>query len=273
MNQLVRGEPPKRNVLGVMVTAIEPPLAVAEILAAARDRRGLSVTATAVHGLMTGVEDDEHRYRLNSFDMVLPDGQPVRWALNLLHRCGLRERVAGPDLMWRVCQAASTEGLPVYFFGSTAETLGKLTQQLTRRLGNLIVAGTTPSRFHRQTEAETKAVAATIRASGAAVVFVGLGCPRQEVWTYENRDLLGLPVVAVGAAFDFHAGTIPRAPKILGRLGLEWLFRLTLEPRRLWRRYLRLNPLFLGLLALQAANIRRFDPGGSRAPLTPERYG
>ncbi len=273
MNQPDRCAMRKRNVLGVMVTAIEAYHAVAEILEAARTRRGLSVTATAVHGLMTGVEDSEQRYRLNQFDMVLPDGQPVRWALNLLHGCRLRERVAGPDLMWRVCGAAAREGLPVYFYGSTTETLRKLTNQLRLRLPNLIVAGATPSRFRRQTQQEVEAAAATIRGSGAALVFVGLGCPRQEVWAYENRDLVGLPVVAVGAAFDFHAETIPRAPQILGRLGLEWLFRLALEPRRLWRRYLRLNPLFLGLVALQAARIRRFDPGSPLAPQTAQRYG
>ena len=263
----------KRNVLGVMVTATEAPDAVREILAAARERRALSVTATAVHGLMTGVEDSEQRYRLNHFDMVLPDGQPVRWALNLLHGCGLRERVAGPDLMGRLCEAAALERLPVYFYGSTPKTLQKLTAELTLRLPNLIVAGTAPSRFRRQSQEEVEAAAAAIRGSGAALVFVGLGCPRQEVWTYENRDLIGLPVIAVGAAFDFHARTIPRAPRILGRLGLEWLFRLALEPRRLWRRYLRLNPLFLGLLALQVARIRRFDPTGPLAPQTAERYG
>ncbi len=273
MNQPDRCAMRKRNVLGVMVTAIEAPQAAAEILEAARTRRGLSVTATAVHGLMTGVQDSEQRYRLNQFDMVLPDGQPVRWALNLLHGSGLRERVAGPDLMLRVCEAAAAEGLPVYFYGSTPETLRKLADQLTLQLPNLIIAGVTPSRFRRLTEAEAGADAATIRASGAAVVFVGLGCPRQEVWAYENRDLVGLPVIAVGAAFDFHAGTIPRAPRILGRLGLEWVFRLAQEPRRLWRRYLRLNPLFLGLLALQAARIRRFDPGNPLAPQTAERYG
>ncbi len=273
MPHLAQYEARKRNVLGVMVTAIEPVPAVAAILDAAREHRGLSVTATAVHGLMAGVEDTEHRYRLNHFDMVLPDGQPLRWALNLLHGCRLRERVAGPDLMWRVCEGAALEGLPVYFYGSTPETLRKLTGQLKQRLKTLIIAGTTPSRFRRQSQEEVEAAASTIRGSGAALVLVGLGCPRQEVWTYENRDLLGLPAVAVGAAFDFHAGTIPRAPKILGRLGLEWVFRLVLEPRRLWRRYLRLNPLFLGLLALQVIGIRHFSPAGSHAPLELRRYG
>ncbi|MFN0181701.1 MAG: WecB/TagA/CpsF family glycosyltransferase [Gemmatimonadales bacterium] len=273
MSEPSHHEARKRNVLGVMVTAVEPLDATAAVLAAARDRRPLSVTATAVHGLMTAVEDSEHRYRLNHFDLVLPDGQPIRWALNLLHRCGLRERVAGPDLTWRLCRAAAAEGLPVYFYGSTSETLLKLTAQLGARLPNLRIAGAVPSRFRRQTEEEVEAAAAAIRDSGAALVFVGLGCPRQEVWAFENRDRVGLPVIAVGAAFDFHAGTIPRAPAILGRLGLEWLFRLAHEPRRLWRRYLRLNPRFLALLAQQLAGLRRFDPAGPSAPRTAERYG
>ena len=263
----------KHNVLGVMVTAIEPVEAVAGILEAARERRGLSVTATAVHGLMTGVLDQEHRYRLNHFDMVLPDGQPVRWALNLLHGCGLRERVAGPDLMWRVCEAASQERLPVYFYGSTPQTLRRLTEQLQERLPGLIVAGSSPSMFRRLTPQEVESAAFRIRASGAALVLVGLGCPRQEVWTYENRDLLGMPAIAVGAAFDFHAGTMRRAPLLLGSMGLEWAFRLALEPRRLWRRYLRLNPLFMALIALQAVGFHGFDPSGARAPQEHRRYG
>ena len=263
----------RRNVLGVLVTAIDPGRAVAEVIDAAHMRRPFTVTATAVHGLMVGVEDPRHRYRLNSFDMVLPDGQPVRWALNLLHGCRLQERVAGPDFMWHVCDAAARRHLPVYFFGSTAGTLRALSERLQQQMPALRIAGCSPSAFRVVSRTEMEATAQTIRASGAAVVFVGLGCPRQEVWAWENRALLNMPLLAVGAAFDIHAGLVPRAPAVLGRLGLEWVFRLTLEPRRLWRRYLRRNPRFLALLALQATGMRRFDPL-SATPHTDEvRFG
>ncbi len=111
-----------------------------------------------------------------------------------------------------------------------------------------------------------------IRDSGAAITFVGLGCPRQEVWAYEFGDLLELPILAVGAAFDLHAGTLPQAPPVLQRWGLEWLYRLSKEPRRLWKRYVLLNPLYLIYLAAQWMGWR-FPPDDVRAPRRSLRYG
>lgn len=263
----------KNNVLGVLVDAVDYGAAVHKVVAAARERRGFAVTALAVHGIMTGVQDPEHRYRLNQFDLVTPDGQPVRWALNLLHGTHLADRVYGPTLALAVCAAAADEGLPVYFYGSRQEVLDRLVQNLTARFPGLIVAGAEPSKFRRTTPEEKSEIARRIRASGARIAFVGLGCPRQEIFAYEYRNLLGMPVLAVGAAFDYHAGLLDEPPAWMQRSGLQWFYRLVQEPARLWRRYLLLNPAFLTLLALQALHLWRPEEQRPRPPRYEVLYG
>jgi exopolysaccharide biosynthesis WecB/TagA/CpsF family protein len=262
----------KRSVLGVLVNVIDLETAAQQALAAARDCRSLAVTALAVHGVMTGVSDPEQRYRLNHLDIVTPDGQPVRWALRLLHGARLKQRVYGPDLTLRLCQGAAQQHLPVYFYGSSEAVLQKLEQNLRQRFPDLSIVGLEPSRFRPLSPAERDQVIERIRQSGARIVFVGLGCPRQEVWAYEYRDRLNLPVLAVGAAFDFLSGNKPQAPKWMQSHGLEWLFRLSQEPSRLWRRYLLLNPVYLALLLLQWLGIRRFDING-QPPTSDLLYG
>lgn len=262
----------KRNVVGVMVDAVDYEAAVERIIGAAHERRPMSVSALAVHGVMTGVLDPAHRYRLNHLDLVVPDGQPVRWALNSLHKTRLADRVYGPTLTLKLCERAAAESLPIYFYGSQASVLSSLTRNLCQRFPHLKIAGSQPSRFRPLTAAEKLEVAQTIVGSGAQLTFVGLGCPRQEVWAYEYRDLLPMPIVAVGAAFDFHAQTLPQAPEHLQRAGLEWFYRLVREPRRLWRRYLLLNPYFSWLVFLQAARLKTFDSPVT-APTTELRYG
>jgi exopolysaccharide biosynthesis WecB/TagA/CpsF family protein len=263
----------KGSVLGVRVSMIDYEGALASIVEAAKAKRAMAVTALAVHGVMTGVLDKQQRHRLNHLDMVVPDGQPVRWALNTLYGAKLADRVYGPTLTLYVCAAAADHGLPIFLFGSTTTVLDQLRQRLQARFPRLKVAGARASAFRRVSPSETKDIAREIRSSGAAIVFVGLGCPRQETWAYEFRDALSIPIVAVGAAFDFHAGTLPQAPHALQNLGLEWAFRLAHEPRRLWRRYLLLNPAFLGLLALQASRAVRFDSADDAIPLEEMRYG
>lgn len=241
----------KQNILGIQINAIDYEATVERVIAAAQAKEPLAVSALAVHGVMTGVLDPEQAYRLNHLDLVVPDGQPVRWALNLLYGNRLKDRVYGPTLMLKICARVADLGLPIYLYGSTDRVLGALTQNLQQRFPELKIAGNQPSRFRQISPAEKTEVVETIRASGAALVFVGLGCPRQEVWAYEYRDVLQMPVLAVGAAFDFHAGLLPQAPPLMQRYGLEWLFRLTQEPKRLWKRYVFLNPLYVILLTRQ----------------------
>lgn len=263
----------KQNVLGVLIDAVDYERAVERIVRAAEAKMPLSVSALAVHGVMTGVLDSAHRHRLNTLDLIVPDGQPVRWALNWLHRTQLPDRVYGPTLMLKVCKAAATAGLPVFLFGGSSEMLDRLSANLLEWFPSLQIAGKKPSKFRRLTSEERDATVAMIRESGAAITLVGLGCPRQEVWAYEFRDALSMPVLAVGAAFNFHAGLLPQAPPALQKRGLEWLYRLVQEPRRLWRRYLFLNPLYLALLALQAARLRTFDPQQTIPPNEELLYG
>lgn len=252
----------KFNILGIGVSSTDYEAASQAVIEAARARRPLKLTALAVHGVMTGVMDAQHRWRLNRFDIVTPDGQPVRWALNLLHKCGLQKRVYGPDLTLEVCRRAAEEHLPVFLYGSSQNVLDALAANLACRIPGLVICGRRPSLFRKSTPVERREIVEEIRRSRAAIVLVGLGCPRQEVFVHEYADELGLPLMAVGAAFDFHAGNLPQAPRFLQEAGLEWLFRLVQEPRRLWRRYLYLNPYFLFLLANQWLGLRRFADDG-----------
>ncbi len=263
----------KGSVLGVLVDAVDYEAAVERIIAAARAHRPYAVSALAVHGVMTGVQSDEHRYRLNHFDLIVPDGQPVRWALNILYGAMLPDRVYGPTLTLKLCERAAAERLPVYFYGSKPDVLDALTANLKHLFPSLQIAGAQPSRFRKTTPDEKQGIAAAIRESGAALVFVGLGCPRQEVWAYEYRDTLSTPAIAVGAAFDFHAGKLPQAPHWMQDVGLEWWFRLMHEPLRLWRRYLILNPIYVVLFLLQLTRLRHFDPADTIPPTQEIRYG
>jgi N-acetylglucosaminyldiphosphoundecaprenol N-acetyl-beta-D-mannosaminyltransferase len=246
----------KNNLLGVLVDGVDRESAADRIICAALQHRAYAVSALAVHGVMEGVLDPAHLYRLNHLELVVADGQPVRWALNLLHSVGLQQRVYGPSLTLDVLARAAREKIPVYFYGSTPDVLTLLCANVRSRFPGLIVAGTAPSTFGRINPDLATQIADRVRQSGAQIVFVGLGCPRQEVWAYEFRGRLKMPVVAVGAAFPFLAGTLRQAPQWMQDRGLEWLFRLSSEPRRLWRRYLLLSPAYLFLVACQLAGFR-----------------
>jgi exopolysaccharide biosynthesis WecB/TagA/CpsF family protein len=218
------------------------------------------------------VDDAAHLSRLNAFDLVTPDGQPVRWAMNWIHGTGLPERVYGPDLTLAVCRAATERALTVWFHGSTPDTLAHLERRLPTLVPGIEIAGTSPSTFGTSTPEELDAMAATIRESGASICFVGLGCPRQEVFVFENADRLQMPCLAVGAAFDYHAGLQAEPPAWIQRAGLQWLQRLLRDPRRLWRRYLVLNPRFAWRVARQRAGHYR-TPVELPADVVPPHIG
>ena len=224
------------------------------VAAGARDY----ICVAAVHTVMACQEDPELRAAVTGASFTVPDGQPLVWALKALGH-PLPDRVYGPELMDRACVRAARTGQRFYLYGGRNHgALAELARRLRLRHPGLKIVGGHCPPFRALTEAEEAAVAEEINRSGADVVWVGIGVPKQEKWMARMRDRLEAPVlIGVGAAFDFHAGLIPQAPDALQRLGLEWAFRLIQEPRRLWRRYLRYNPRFvLGFLRQYAAHVR-----------------
>lgn len=263
----------KHNVAGVRVDAVDYEAAVDKIIRAAHERQPLAVAAVSVHGVMISVRDRVHRYRLNALDLVVPDGQPVRWALNRIHGAQLRERVYGPQMTFEVCRRAAAEGIPIFILGAYDQLLDDLKKSFAEKIPDLQVAGSRSALYRPLTVDEQAALVKEIQASGARIVLAGFGCPKQEVFVYEMRDRLSMPVLAVGAALNFHAGHLDQAPPFLQRWGLEWAFRLCKEPRRLWRRYLLTNPLYLALFALQATGLYVIEPGSAQPPTQELRYG
>lgn len=252
----------KKNVLGILIDAVDYEAAISFVFERVREKRGAIISALAVHGVMTGALDPEHKFRLNDFDLLVPDGQPVRWVMNWLYGTKMAARVYGPELMRRICERAADEGASIYLYGSTGPVVTALAESLTRMFPRLNIVGAEPSAFRKLNPNERVSLQQRIRSSGASIVFVGLGCPRQEIFAYELRDELAVPVLAVGAAFPLLAGILPQAPSWMQRLGLEWLFRLLIEPGRLWRRYLLLNPAYLVLVALQRCGLMHFSSQG-----------
>jgi len=251
--------PRKVDLFGVAVSVTAYDEAVAAILEAARFGQAAVVSCHAVHALISAACDASLREKVNTFAIVAPDGQPVRWALNLLYGAGLRDRVYGPDLMLKLCRAAAEESIPIYLYGGMPESLERLCRNLREWFPELRIAGSEAPSFRPLTVEEDRAAIERIRASGAQLVFIGLGCPRQDLFAHKHRSLIDAVQICVGAAFDFHAGVKPVAPAWMQRFGLEWLFRLACEPRRLWRRYLVTNTIFL--VKLCAALLRsRFQP-------------
>ncbi len=259
------------QVLGTLIDTVDYEAAAARILYAAHYRQPLSVCALPVASVISGVRDPQHNYRLNQLDLALADGQPVRWALQWLHGVKLPERVYGPTLMLDVCEACAKQGLPIFLYGNTAELLPVLSEKLCSRFPALQIAGVQAGYYRPMTLAEDQALIAAIKHSQARVVFVGLGGQRQETWIYEHHLSLAMPLIGVGAAFDFHAERLRQASTWMQAHGLEWLFRLSQEPRRLWRRYLLGNPLYLLLLLLQL--LKLYQPPLALTPPGITRVG
>jgi N-acetylglucosaminyldiphosphoundecaprenol N-acetyl-beta-D-mannosaminyltransferase len=203
-----------------------------------------------VHSLVTASQDSIFRELLNEADMVTPDGAPIAWMLRCFGSSG-QPRINGPDLMWEVCGKCASEGLSVYFYGSTENTLTALDKYFHQAFPSLVIGGLDSPPFRFLTATEDTLAVDRINASGAGIVFVGLGCPKQERWMAEHRGRVNAVMIGVGAAFDFHAGNLKRAPTWMRDNGLEWFHRLIMEPRRLWKRYLVTNTIFIVLVARQ----------------------
>jgi N-acetylglucosaminyldiphosphoundecaprenol N-acetyl-beta-D-mannosaminyltransferase len=247
---------PRANILGIGVSAINMVMALHTIEGWVGCREPHYVCVTGVHGVMESQRDEALRGIHNAAGMVTPDGMPLVWLSRLM---GFRhvERVYGPDLMLAVCQRSAEQGYRQFFYGGGPGVAEKLVYRLQSTFPGLQVAGFYSPPFRALSPEEDEAVVDRINAARADIVWVGISTPKQERWMADHVGRLKPPVlIGVGAAFDFHAGLKKQAPRWMQNSGLEWLFRLSQEPRRLWRRYLINNPRFLWLVILQALRIR-----------------
>lgn len=252
--------PPKHELFGVNVSATHYVEACEAIIAAARQRQSAAVSAFSVHAVIEAATTPALAKKINRFAMITPDGQPVRWALNWLHKAALRDRVYGPRLMWEVCRRAAEEDVSIYLYGSLPETLAALQGNLTKAFPSLRIAGLESPPFRQLTQDEDRQMVDRVNTSGAGILLIGLGCPKQDYFAADHVDRIQAVQLCVGAAFDFHAGTKATAPEWMQRRGLEWAFRLSQEPQRLWKRYLITNSLFIIKLVGQLVRQRLQRP-------------
>ena len=244
------------NILGVGVSAVNLPQAVEEIDRWIASHAAHYVNVCAVHTVMECQRDARLRRIVNASGLATPDGMPLVWLSAL---CGHRQasRVYGPDLMLAVCERSQDTGRRHFFYGGAPGVTDLLVRALKARYPRLVVAGTHTPPYRPPDTEEDREVLEKINAAAPDIVWVGLGTPKQDYWVARHRSLLDAPVlIAVGAAFDFHAGLLPQAPRWIQRSGLEWLFRLVHEPRRLAFRYLVYNPWFVLKVAVQFAGLR-----------------
>jgi N-acetylglucosaminyldiphosphoundecaprenol N-acetyl-beta-D-mannosaminyltransferase len=250
--------PPRANVLGVGVHALDLDTACALVVERARGGPAGCVCCCDVNSVSCAHRDPRHRAILNRAFLATPDGMPVVWLARLDDHAGI-DRVYGPDLLLAVCAATAGTGLGHFFYGGTPGTADRLAAALQKRFPGLRVAGTRTPPYGPPSEEELARVAQDLRTGDAAFCWVGLSTPKQEALMAALQPRLERGVLlGVGAAFDLHSGRIRQAPRWLQRSGLEWLWRLALEPRRLGPRYLRNNPLFLLRALAQATGLRRY---------------
>jgi N-acetylglucosaminyldiphosphoundecaprenol N-acetyl-beta-D-mannosaminyltransferase len=240
------------EVLGVRIDAVTWDSALDTITNWSLAHESRYVCLCNVHSVVTAARDDDFARVVSHADLATPDGAPIAWMLRRLGHPG-QQRINGPDLMARYLFKAATSGESIFLCGGTQATLNRLKPELQRRFPGLRVAGSCSPPFRVLTPDEDSALVDQINRSGAGTVWVALGCPKQEAWMEAHRGRIHAVMVGVGAAFEFFAGTVPRAPVWMQRMGLEWIHRLVSEPRRLWRRYLVANPLFIIGAAMQLA--------------------
>lgn len=234
------------DILGVEVSAVDIGAVCEQVERWIADRERRYVCVTGVHGIMESRRDEELRRIHNESGLTVPDGMPTVWAGRYVGAAGIG-RVYGPEMMIAVCELAARRGWRSFFYGGAPGTGQRLERAMRDRIPGLATAGTFTPPFGDLTPEEDREAVEAIDAAGAQLVWVGLSTPRQERWMAAHVERLRAPCVlfGVGAAFDVNAGLRRDAPRWVGRLGMQWLFRLCQEPRRLWRRYLLNNPAFL----------------------------
>ena len=255
---IINGKFSSSNVIGTKVIAISYDSAVCKIIDWQENRQSRYICAANVHMIMEAYDSPSYQHVINQADLVTPDGMPLVW---MLRRMGYpnQERVYGPTLTVKLLKMANKESIPVGFFGSTPDVLNKLVENVKQEFPQIHIVYAYSPPFKQLSDEEDQQITESINSSGARILFVGLGCPKQEYWMHEHRGKIQAVMLGVGAAFDFIAGTKPQAPLWVQKIGLEWLFRLVTEPRRLWKRYIIHNPRFIYLASKQIIQYRITD--------------
>jgi N-acetylglucosaminyldiphosphoundecaprenol N-acetyl-beta-D-mannosaminyltransferase len=238
----------KITVLRSKIDAVTLKEAVGLVSAWASKRESRTVIFCNVHSAVTGLQSKAFHRVIAHADLVAPDGAPIAWVMRFLGAKG-QQRVSGPDFMWQYMAHAEDVGQSIFLYGGTEKTLNQLKQKLENNFPALQIAGMLSPPFRPLTPEEDRNVIQTINFSGAHAVWISLGCPKQEIWMESHRHAIKGVMLGVGAAFEYHAGTLRRAPLWIQRLGFEWAFRLCHRPTALWRRYLVTNTIFIFALA------------------------
>jgi N-acetylglucosaminyldiphosphoundecaprenol N-acetyl-beta-D-mannosaminyltransferase len=247
-----------REILGMRVDATSYEDASRRVLQLAHQARSAYVCVSTVHMVMESFDSDAFRQVVNGAELITPDGVPLVWALKAM---GVRNssRVYGPTLMPHVVERAAREDVPIGLYGGTPESLNAFAEVLKARYPKIKIVCQIAPPFRPLTAEEDKEVTQEIVDSGARILFVGIGCPKQEKWMAAHKERIPAVMLGVGAAFDFLTGRVRQAPRWMQAVGLEWAFRLAMEPRRLWKRYAKHNPRFVYFFLLQLANLRQYD--------------
>ena len=238
------------KILGTKVYPTTYRQAADQIMKWALSSQSRYVCVANVHMVMEAYDDSDFKKVVNNADMITPDGMPLVWLLRMLGY-PLKDRVCGPVLTMWVLEEAACRGVPVGFYGGAPEVLENLIENMQKKFPNLMIDFQMSPPFRELTPQEEKNIINKINLSGIKILFVGLGCPKQEKWMAKHKDCLNCVMLGVGAAFDFHSGKIKQAPEWMQTRGLEWLFRLLMEPRRLWKRYLKHNSRFAALAIVE----------------------
>lgn len=249
-------KPSSRSVIGFPVAALPFNQQIRLLLQWAKARTSKVVCVANVHMLVEGYQNSAFANVLRQADLLTPDGMPLVWMLKL-SGVSRQDRVAGLDILNAICTAAPTQEVSIFFLGSQQSILERMEVRLKQEFPNLKIAGMESLPFRPLTEAENKAIVQRLNESGAGIVFVSLGCPKQETWMVQNKGKVQAVMIGLGGAFPVYAGLQKRAPQLVRSAGLEWLYRLLQEPRRLWQRYWDTIPLFIWLATKQLLNLGR----------------
>lgn len=257
---------PFKNVIGFPVTASPFDIQIALILDWARNQLSKVVCVANVHMLIEGYRNPDFASVLQEADLVTPDGMPLVWMLRLMN-APTQNRVAGVDILLALCRQASSHNVSLFFLGSQPAILSRIQSRLEKEFPDLKIAGMEPLPFRPLTRTEDEEVVQKINNSGAGIVLVSLGCPKQELWMAQHKNRINAVMIGLGGAFPVYAGIHKRAPGVVRSMGFEWLYRLIQEPKRLWGRYSSTMPIFIWLALKQLLNTPKvFDSNvsGSR---------